>query len=241
WLLLVAAQNTNMNNSTIRLIILAETLTGSNFTNWYRNMRIVLRYEKKQRFVEQPIRPATDPATADPDTIDKYYESVNIEQEVACLMLSKDGQSVCSYLLKMKSYLDALERLGYAMLNELGVSLILNSLNKEYDLFVQNYNMHSMGKMIAKLHAMLKLHEKGIPKKGETPTVLAIREGRIQEDKKKPQGQRVRTRERLSLLMLPSPRSHRRLREIIQQRTLFSTTARRWVTGGGIFHPTKLS
>nr|GEW84799.1 hypothetical protein [Tanacetum cinerariifolium] len=71
------------------------------------------------------------------------------------------GQSVSSYLLKMKSYLDTLERLGYAIPNELSVSLILNYLNKDYDQFVQNYNMHSMGKTIAELHAMLKLHEKG--------------------------------------------------------------------------------
>ncbi|GKA30142.1 hypothetical protein Tco_0716447 [Tanacetum coccineum] len=88
----------------------------------------------------------------------------------------------------MKSYLDTLERLGYPMPNEFGVSLILNSLNKDYDQFVQNYNMHSMGKTLAELHAMLKLHEKGIPKKAETPIVLAIREGKIQKDKKKPQG-----------------------------------------------------
>nr|GEW53236.1 hypothetical protein [Tanacetum cinerariifolium] len=87
----------------------------------------------------------------------------------------------------MKSYLDTLERLGYAMPNELGVSLILNSLNKEYDKFVQNYNMHSMRKTLAELHAMLKLHEKGILKKAETPAVLAIHEGKIQKDKKKPQ------------------------------------------------------
>nr|GEY31480.1 zinc finger, CCHC-type [Tanacetum cinerariifolium] len=38
----------------------------------------------------------------------------------------------------------------------------------DYDQFVQNYNMHRMGKTIAELHAMLKLHEKGIPKKAET-------------------------------------------------------------------------
>nr|GEU44262.1 hypothetical protein [Tanacetum cinerariifolium] len=121
-------------------------------------------------FVEQSIGPAPDLETADLDTIDKYYETVNLEQEVACLMLSikafyackqEDGQSVSSYLLKMKSYLDTLERLGYKMPNKLGVCLILNSLNKDYDQFVQNYNMHSMGKMLAKLHAMLKLHEKG--------------------------------------------------------------------------------
>ncbi|GJT14327.1 hypothetical protein Tco_0861369 [Tanacetum coccineum] len=55
----------------------------------------------------------------------------------------EECQSVNSYLLKMKSYLDTLERIGYAMPNELGVSLILNSLNKDYDQFVQNYNMHS--------------------------------------------------------------------------------------------------
>ncbi|GJS63588.1 hypothetical protein Tco_0678152 [Tanacetum coccineum] len=90
----------------------------------------------------------------------------------------------------MKSYLDTLERLGYAMPNELGVSLNLNFLNKDYDQFVQNYNMHSMRKTIAKLHAMLKLHEKGIPKKAETLAVLAIREGKIQKDKKKPRGEK---------------------------------------------------
>nr|GEY18284.1 retrotransposon protein, putative, Ty1-copia subclass [Tanacetum cinerariifolium] len=62
----------------------------------------------------------------------------------------EEGQSVSSYLLKMKNYLDTFERLGYAMPNELG---------------------------------------KGIPKKVETSVVLAIREGKIQKDKKKkPQG-----------------------------------------------------
>ncbi|GKD31321.1 retrotransposon protein, putative, ty1-copia subclass [Tanacetum coccineum] len=69
----------------------------------------------------------------------------------------------------MKSYLDTLERLGYAMPNELGVSLILNSLNKDYDQFVQNNNMHRIGKTIAELHVMLKIHKRGIPKKDETP------------------------------------------------------------------------
>ncbi|GJR69512.1 zinc finger, CCHC-type containing protein [Tanacetum coccineum] len=71
----------------------------------------------------------------------------------------EDGQSVSSYLLKMKSYLDTLECLGYAMPKELG---------HEED-----------------TSAMLKLYEKGIPKKAETPAVLAIQEGKIQKDKKK--------------------------------------------------------
>ncbi|GKB24628.1 retrotransposon protein, putative, ty1-copia subclass, partial [Tanacetum coccineum] len=85
----------------------------------------------------------------------------------------EDGQSVSSYLLKMKSYLDTLERLGYAMPKELGVSRILNSLNKDYDQFVQNYNMHSIGKLLAELHAMLKLHGKGAKGKNKGKNKLA--------------------------------------------------------------------
>ncbi|GJZ10366.1 zinc finger, CCHC-type containing protein [Tanacetum coccineum] len=38
-----------------------------------------------------------------------------------------------------------------------------------YEVFIQNYNMHSMGKTIVKLHAMLKLTGKGVPKKVATP------------------------------------------------------------------------
>ncbi|GJS30432.1 reverse transcriptase domain-containing protein [Tanacetum coccineum] len=121
---------------------------------------------KKLKFVEQPIGPAPDPKTADRDTIGKYYESINLEQEFTCLMLSsmspylqrtlekynafdmmkelktmfeeqakqelfetvkafhackqEDSQSISSYLLNMKSYLDILKRLGYAMPNEHG-------------------------------------------------------------------------------------------------------------------------
>nr|GEZ30744.1 retrotransposon protein, putative, Ty1-copia subclass [Tanacetum cinerariifolium] len=45
----------------------------------------------------------------------------------------------------------------------------------------------NMGKTLAELHPMLKLHEKGISKKAKTADVLSIREGKIQMDKKKPQ------------------------------------------------------
>nr|GEU46905.1 hypothetical protein [Tanacetum cinerariifolium] len=145
------------------------------------------------------------------------YEALNDAQnEVACLMLGiispelqrtlknyKDGQIVSSYLLKMNSYLDTLEFLGYAMPKEPGVSLILNSLNKDYDQFVQNYNIHSMGKTLAELHAMLKLHEKGILKKSKTPTVLVIREVKIQKDRMKPQGVKGKAKGKNKLAYAP--------------------------------------
>nr|GFB74716.1 zinc finger, CCHC-type [Tanacetum cinerariifolium] len=86
----------------------------------------------------------------------------------------EEGQSVSSYVLKMKGYIDNLERLGHPITLGLGVSLILIGLRKEYNGFVQNYNMHSMGKTVNELHAMLKLHEETLPK-NNAPALHAIR------------------------------------------------------------------
>ncbi|GKB08812.1 hypothetical protein Tco_0837124 [Tanacetum coccineum] len=60
----------------------------------------------------------------------------------------------------------------------LAVSLILASMQKEYDSFVQNYNMHGMGMTINELHAMLKLHEENLPKK-DAPALHAVRAGKV--------------------------------------------------------------
>ncbi|GJS01992.1 hypothetical protein Tco_0318500 [Tanacetum coccineum] len=221
----MAATAQNTNNTTIRSILLAEKLIGSNFTIWY---------EKKMKFVEQPIGLAPDPETADPDASDKYYESVNTEQEVACLMLSSMSPDLQRTLEKYNAY-DMMKELK-TMFEE----------QAKQELFETVKALHACKQEEAELHAMLKLHEKCIPKKAETPTVLAIREGRIQKDKKKkPQGAKgkgkgknklARVKERISLLMIPRPRSHRYLRKSIRQRTLSVTTVKRLVTEGGIFH-----
>ncbi|GJZ81625.1 hypothetical protein Tco_0646619 [Tanacetum coccineum] len=85
-------------------------------------------------------------------------------------------QSGSSYVLKMKSYINNLERLGHPVSLNLGVSLILISLRKEFDSFVKNYNMHSMRKTVNELHAMLKLHGQTLTKKD--PARHAIRAGK---------------------------------------------------------------
>ncbi|GKA15061.1 zinc finger, CCHC-type containing protein [Tanacetum coccineum] len=66
--------------------------------------------------------------------------------------------------------------------------------------------MYNYGKTIDKLHAMLKLHEKGIPKKAETPAVLAIREGKIQKDKRKLQGVKGKDKGKNKLAYAPKPK-----------------------------------
>ncbi|GKB33010.1 retrotransposon protein, putative, ty1-copia subclass [Tanacetum coccineum] len=83
----------------------------------------------------------------------------------------------------------------------------------EYDNFVQNYNMHDMGKTVNELHAMLKLHEKTLPKK-DAPTLHAIRAGKVQKKNnknKKPQ-LAARTRSYLRELVIQGLRRSRKLK-----------------------------
>nr|GFA08507.1 zinc finger, CCHC-type [Tanacetum cinerariifolium] len=84
----------------------------------------------------------------------------------------------------MKGYIENLERLGQPVGYYLAVSLILVYLNKNFDSFVQNYNMHGMGKTVNELHAMLKLHEETLPKKDANPALHAIQAGRVQKNQK---------------------------------------------------------
>ncbi|GJW24268.1 retrotransposon protein, putative, ty1-copia subclass [Tanacetum coccineum] len=91
----------------------------------------------------------------------------------------EEWQSISSYVLKMKGYIDNLERLGYPVILGLGVSLILIGLRKEFDGFIHNYNMHSMGKTVDEFHAMLKLHEQTLTlPKNNAPALYVIRAGK---------------------------------------------------------------
>ncbi|GJY26065.1 retrovirus-related pol polyprotein from transposon TNT 1-94 [Tanacetum coccineum] len=81
----------------------------------------------------------------------------------------EEGKPVADYVLKMKGYVEKLERLGYVLPQDISVGLILNGLTKDFVGFVRNYNMHNMGKTIGEIHVMLIEYEKGLPKKAETP------------------------------------------------------------------------
>ncbi|GJT52551.1 zinc finger, CCHC-type containing protein [Tanacetum coccineum] len=63
-----------------------------------------------------------------------------------------------------------------------------------------------MGKTIAELHVMLKLTKKGLSKKAETHVVLAIKGGKIQKDKKKPQGAKGKGKGKTKLTYAPKPK-----------------------------------
>ncbi|GKE60107.1 hypothetical protein Tco_1510474 [Tanacetum coccineum] len=220
-------------NSIFRGFFEKQKLTGPNFIDWYKQLRIVLSVEDKLDYLEQPIPPAPVPAQASqqvtPEALTAHTAWVKGSKEIAGLMLmtmepniqrnlenlsaydmlqelktlfaqqaehellqtvrdfhsckQEERQSVSSYVLKMNSYIDNLERLGHLVSLNLGASLILISLRKEFDSFVQNYNIHSMGKTVNELHAMLKLHEQTLTKKD--PTLHAIRAGKVQKKNNK--------------------------------------------------------
>nr|GEU78592.1 hypothetical protein [Tanacetum cinerariifolium] len=162
------------NNSVFRGFFEKQKLIGPIFIDWYRQLRIVLSIEDKLNYLEQSTPPAPV-APADSVCLEsRAGASSDYERFHSCRQ--EEGQSVSSYILKMKGYIDNLGRLRHHVKLGLGVSLILIGLRKEYDGFLQNYNMHSMGKTVNELHAMLKLHEQTLPK-NNAPDLNAIRAG----------------------------------------------------------------
>nr|GEU90689.1 retrotransposon protein, putative, Ty1-copia subclass [Tanacetum cinerariifolium] len=149
----------NINHSALRSMFEREKLSENNFNDWFRQLKLVLRVEKKMNVIEQPLPVA-----------------------LAADSAPMEGKPVAEYVLEMKGYVNQLERFGYVIPQDLVVGLILNGLNKDFAGFVRNYNMHNMGKMIGELHAMLIEYENGLPKKAETPQVMMIKEHPAKDD-----------------------------------------------------------
>nr|GEX87847.1 retrotransposon protein, putative, Ty1-copia subclass [Tanacetum cinerariifolium] len=179
------------NNSVFKGFFEKQKLTGLNFIDWYRQLRIVLSIEDKLNYLEQPISPAPVAHAEIQRNLENLHANEMLKElktlfaqqaEQELLQTTRDfhsckqkeGQSVSSYVLKMNGYIDNLERLGNPVTLGLGVSLILIGLRKEFDGFVHNYNMHSMGKTVNELHAMLKLNEQTLLK-NNAPALHAIR------------------------------------------------------------------
>ncbi|GJS66362.1 retrotransposon protein, putative, ty1-copia subclass [Tanacetum coccineum] len=168
--------------------------------------------EDKLNYLENPIPAAYVPAQ-ELKTLFEQQTKKGLLQTVREFYTCKqeEGQSVSLYVLKMKSYIDNLELLSHLVSLNLAVSLILVSLRKEYDSFMQNYNMHDMGKTVNELHAILKLHEQTLPKK-DASALHAIRTSKVQKKNNKNKKPQLAARGNnqgngsLSLLMLLSPR-----------------------------------
>ncbi|WP_248789457.1 hypothetical protein, partial [Escherichia coli] len=78
------AQNTS--TLSLRSILEKEKLNGTNFLKWYRNLRIVLKQERKAYVLEQPI-PNEPAATAPRAERDAHKRHSDDALDVPCLML----------------------------------------------------------------------------------------------------------------------------------------------------------
>nr|GEZ20828.1 hypothetical protein [Tanacetum cinerariifolium] len=172
------------NNSVFRSFFEKQKLTGPNFIDWYRQLCLVLSIEDKENYLEHPIpdAPVAPPGQqVPPEALAAHAAWVKGKKEVAELKAMYSKQAEHELLQTVREFhTSKQEEVG----QNLVVSLILVSLNKDFDSFVQNYNMHGMGKSVNELHAMLKLHEETLPKKDANPALHAIRAGRVQKNQK---------------------------------------------------------
>nr|GFA19049.1 hypothetical protein [Tanacetum cinerariifolium] len=141
--------NSVVNNSVFRGFFEKQKLTGPNFIDWYRQLRIVLSVEDRLNYLKHPIPAALVLAQfvqqVTPEALAAHAAWVKGSKEIARLMLitmdskiqqnpenlnayDEEGQSVSSYVLKIKSYIDNLKCLGNPV--TLGLGLYEQTLSK---------------------------------------------------------------------------------------------------------------
>jgi len=76
----------NSNNFSVRSVLEKDKLTGTNFLDWQRNLRIVLRQERKLYVIDIP-RPGPLPVGASVDDRISYQKHIDDDNDVTCLML----------------------------------------------------------------------------------------------------------------------------------------------------------
>ena len=76
-----------VSNFALKSILEKDKLNGTNFTTWYRNLRIVLKHDKKENVLEEPL--PEEPADNATTTAKNAYQKLKDEStEISCLMLA---------------------------------------------------------------------------------------------------------------------------------------------------------
>ncbi|XP_017974494.1 PREDICTED: uncharacterized protein LOC108661573 [Theobroma cacao] len=89
------------NNLSLRSILDANKLTGPNFLDWFRNLKIILKQEKKSYVLDTPIPPV--PATdANAEDKEAYQRHKDDNDRATCVMLA----SMTPELQKQHKHMD---------------------------------------------------------------------------------------------------------------------------------------
>ncbi|KAK1686071.1 hypothetical protein QYE76_046919 [Lolium multiflorum] len=147
---------------------------GSNFTDWFRHVRIFLNGGSLQYVLDAPLADLQKRFEHhDPHELVNELKAIfETHAAVECYEASKhffscmmeEGSSISEHMLAMTGHAKKLNDLGIVIPNRLGINRVLQSLPPSYKNFVMNYNMQNMNKELPKLFAMLKSAEIEIKK-----------------------------------------------------------------------------
>ncbi|KAG8489272.1 hypothetical protein CXB51_017288 [Gossypium anomalum] len=181
----------NTNTLSLQSVLEKDKLNGLNFLDWFRNLRIVLKQERKLYVIEKPL-PDEPPANASRANKDAYKKHLDEMVDVGCLMLATmnpdlqkqhedmalfqcklaEGSPVGPHVLKMIGYIESLSKLGFPLSQELATDVILQSLPDSYSQFVLNFNMNEIDKTLPQLLSMLRTAEGNMKKVGPKPILM---------------------------------------------------------------------
>ena len=97
------------NNHILRSILDKEKLSGTNFLDWHRNLRIVLKHDKKLYVLETPVPEEEPPSSAPKAEREAYKKHLDDANEAACLMLA----TMNSELQKQHENMSAFDMIGH--------------------------------------------------------------------------------------------------------------------------------
>lgn len=94
---------TNTQTLSLRSVLEKDKLSGNNFIDWYRNLRIVLKQEKKLYVLEKPVptTPATNAPHAERNAHKKHEDDA---LDIGCLMLATMNSELQKQHENMEAY-----------------------------------------------------------------------------------------------------------------------------------------
>ncbi|KAK8675043.1 hypothetical protein V6N13_033116 [Hibiscus sabdariffa] len=84
---------------------------------------------------------------------------------------------VGAHVIKMMGYIQALEKLGFPLNDELAIDVVLQLLPDSFNQFILNFNMNEINKTLPQLLGMLRTAESNI-KRGGSKSILMVREAK---------------------------------------------------------------
>ncbi|KAK8980556.1 hypothetical protein V6N11_074167 [Hibiscus sabdariffa] len=155
------------NNLSLRSLLEKEKLNGINFLDWFRNLRIVLKQERKEYVIEEPVpdEPAANAPRADKDKFKKHLDDM---LDVSCLMLA----TMSPELQKQHEDMNA-----YNMIQNLKEIYEGQARKESFKPFVLNFNMNEINKTFPQLLGMLRTAESDLKKNG-SKSILMVREAK---------------------------------------------------------------